>query len=147
MTELLSSLIFEAYVCFGNQRPDSGNFFEKMSAALLFQRLRSSGNAPVNVVLAPSSAHRLRIEKTMDDALSRIRRIDNRDIETSMRVGRSTEAGCIVVEYVAQIVRQRLADPTSLEARAFERIHPAKLRLIQDFDRGEFFSRKRKFGS
>jgi hypothetical protein len=146
LTELLGNLIFEAYVCFSRQQPRAEDLFSKMSAALFFQRLRAAGNEPVDVTLSPSSERREKaVVATTERAIERIRRTDRRAVKARVHTSQRTEPGSIVAEYVSQIVRARLSSPTSLDARAFERIHPTKLRLIQDFDRGEFFSRKRRF--
>jgi hypothetical protein len=146
--ELLPNLIFEAYVCFKKRQAGTSadDIYENLSTSLLFQRLRASGNRPVILSLAPAPQDRERtVSRILESCVARIKRLDRQDVTANLRVGKVTEPGCIVAEYVCAIVRQRLRFPRSVEARAFERIHPTKLRLIHDFDSGAFFSRKRPF--
>ena len=148
ITELLSDLIFEAYVCFAKRQAgiSADGVYNALSTNLLFQRLRASGSRPVTLSLAPALQDRARtVPRIVEDCVERIKRLDRHEVTTNLRKGKATEPGCIVVEYICAIVVQRLRFPDTVEARAFERIHPTKLRLIHDLDSGNFFSRKRPF--
>jgi pimeloyl-ACP methyl ester carboxylesterase len=148
IVELFADLIFEAYVCFGKR--ESGvtaeGVYTALSTSLLFQRLRACGSQPVTLSLAQTAQNREPIIfNILDSCVKRIKRVDRQDVTASLRVGKIDEAGCILAEYVSAIVLERLRSPDTLAARAFERIHPTKLRLMHDVDSGEFFSRKRPF--
>jgi pimeloyl-ACP methyl ester carboxylesterase len=142
----LGMWIFEAYVSFSKRGPLHESVYASMANDLLFQRLRGIGNQKVTLAVTPSAKHReLTISRALDEATQRIKRIDRRDISARLCIGEAAEAGGVVAEYVANIVMERLRSPESVGARDFERIHPAKLRLIYDRDRGEFFSRRHPF--
>lgn len=146
--ELMANLIFEAYVCFAKRQASTSadRVYERLSASLLFQRLRASGSRPVTLSLAPAPQDRERtVSRILESCVARIKQVDRQDVTANLRVGKATEPGCIVAKYVCAIVVQRLRLPQTIEARAFERIHPTKLRLIHDLDSGDFFSRKRPF--
>lgn len=147
LSEALARLIFEAYVCYRRPRQSgAGPTLYALSGSLLFPRLRSNAYEYTSLVLAPSSADRAEsLRSTAGRVVKRIKEIDRRDVHTDLIIGQPNDAGCIVAEYVANIVARRLTDPKSKEARAFDRIHPTKLRLIQDFDTGQFYTRKNVF--
>lgn len=146
--ELMANLIFEAYVCFAKRQAGTSidRDYERLSTSLLFQQMRASGSRPVTFTLAAVAQDRERtVSRILEGCGVRIKRLDRQDVAANLRVGRATEPGCIVAEHVCAVVGQRLRLPQSVEARAFERIHPAKLRLIHDLDSGDFFSRRRPF--
>jgi pimeloyl-ACP methyl ester carboxylesterase len=148
IVELSADLIFEAYVYFGKLESESAveSVFTSASTGLLFQRLRAGGSRPMTLSLAPAAQNREQtISNTLKNSLNRIKAVDRQDIMISLRAGKMNEAGCVIAEYVSAIVLERLRSPDSVGARAFERIHPTKVRLIHDLDTGEFFSRKRPF--
>ena len=149
IVEAIAGLIFEAYVCFTRiANSPQRQSYDEMTTALLFQRLRSGGHEPVILSLASGSRNSVKaLEHVVQVTAARIRRTDQREIEVTVRRGDATETGCLVAEWICEIVRRRLETPETLQARHFLRIHPTKLRLMQDFREKQFYSRRRPFGS
>ena len=146
--EVMPNLIFEAYVCFAKRQPgtSSDRDYERLSTSLLFQQLRASGSRPVTFTLAAAAQDReSTVSRILESCRARIKRVDRQNVAANLRTGRASESGCIVAEHVCAVVGRRLRFPQTVEARAFERIHPTKLRLIHDLDSGNFFSRRRVF--
>lgn len=149
LADLVANLIFEAYVCFGRRQPDVDDeaLYRKLTAKLLFQRLRAAGDRPLTLVLARSSGKRFdAVDLAVSESANHIKRADGHDVTAAVRAAERREPGAVVADYVSEVVLERLRFPGTIEARAFERIHPTKLRLMHDSDTGEFFSRKRPFG-
>jgi pimeloyl-ACP methyl ester carboxylesterase len=145
--DLVGELTFEAYVAW-SQVPRGAEEVISLLANLLFIRLRGTDRDSIEIALAePSATMKSAIVSAIELATSRIRRVDARTILGELKEAPAADAAGVVTQFIADVILTRLTEPGSPMARAFARIHPAKVRLINDFDRSEYFSRRRPLPS
>jgi len=143
--DLLGTLTFEAYVAF-SKAPASPEKLVALMTNLLYVRLRGAESDSVEIELAAESiSFESSLIKAVNAASQRVARTDSKPIIVGLKEESKSSPGGIAAQLVADIVLTRLATPQSPTARSFSRIHPAKVRLINDFDTGVYFSRRRPF--
>jgi hypothetical protein len=146
LIEAMLQLPFEAYVWYG--RSESGasddRLLNRLAGGLLRDRL--AANRARSLALSIDrhvEAHLPGVRTALAAAVRDIRRSDKRGVpDPTVGLADVTEPCIAVSRYVAGVVSQRLHAPTPLEVRAFERLHPSKIRLVHELGTRHFYDRR-----
>jgi len=145
LIEVLARLPFEAYAWFGTVR-DGGTrdgLFEDLAAGLLQDRLASERSRRFEILLDPRSGRLVELTSAVSRGVRDIRLSNKRGVEEpAVGVAGPMEPCTALAHYVSFIVRRRLEGHDPLEQRTFERLHPAKIRVIHELGAKRFFTRK-----
>lgn len=144
IAQLLRSLGFEAYV--GFTRRDAGDPATPASLleAIVFDRLRAYRGRTVIVNVDSSDAAHLEVlSSAARGSAARVRELHADAREPAVDSSETRSAAAIVARHVAAIVHERIAQGKT--ARAFNQIHPAKLRVIYELESGKYFTRHNPF--
>ena len=152
--ETLSSLIFEAYVCYaekGSFTSQTGqDAYECLFGRLMFERLRANKARRINIWL--SQLHQPHIENRQEIVNSHVQaitNIDNRGFQEqpTVELTNGPEYGlavahysCVIVQKYLEIVQKHLEATGTSERLDFERIRN-KVRVVHNFTTKEFFTR------
>jgi TIR domain len=149
--DALREILYLAYICFAERDVDKNvctaddNLYGKLYGRLIFERLRANKSQPNNVWLAKKGVHRLDMIRQITAAqAAEIARRDRVGVVNgpSVSIASVNELCFSVCDYTVGVVHERLTDPNSLRARDFEKIR-SKVRVIHNFDTGEFYTRKK----
>lgn len=147
--ETLSSLIFEAYVCYAEKgfitSQTGQDAYECLFGRLMFERLRANKARRINIWL--SQLHQPHIEnrqKIVSSHVQAITNIDNRGFreQPTVELTKGPEYGLAVAHYSCAIVQKHLEATGTSERLDFERIRN-KVRVVHNFTTGEFFTKKK----
>lgn len=149
IAEGLATMPWDGYVSLGPAalfagRPDEDVVVELLRG-VLWDRLRGFAERPVRVVLGPrlgphvqgvsEAATRYRRELTATDGVSVVG-------ASTIAVATPGNAAAEVAAFLGELCGARAAAPTSVEAEAFLRVYPNKVRLIHDLGRRRHYSRR-----
>ncbi len=149
--ETLSSLIFEAYVCYAEKDSFTSqtdqDVYECLFGRLMYERLRANKARRINIWL--SQLHQPHIENRQKIVSSCVQSITNSDgrgflEQPTVELTSGPEGGLAVAHYSCVIVQKYLKylETTGTQERLdFERIRN-KVRVVHNFTTDEFFTRK-----
>ena len=149
--ETLSSLIFEAYICYAEKDSFTSqtdqDVYECLFGRLMYERLRANKARRINIWL--SQLHQPHIENRQKIVSSCVQSITNSDgrgflEQPTVELTSGPEDGLAVAHYSCVIVQKYLKylETTGTQGRLdFERIRN-KVRVVHNFTTDEFFTRK-----
>ena len=159
--ETLSSLLFEAYVCYAKESSfpsqTGQDAYECLFGRLIYERLRANKSRRINIWLSP--LNQLHIEDRQKIVNSCVQTITNRDNkgfreQPAVKLTSGPEDGLAVAHYSCVIVQKYLKylETTGTQERlGFERIGTQerldferirnKVRVVHNFITNEFFTR------
>ena len=146
--ETLSSLLFEAYVCYAEESSfpsqTSQDAYECLFGRLIYERLRANKPRRINIWL--SQLHQPHIENRQKIVNSCVQSITNSDNsgfreQPTIELTNGPEYGLAVAHYSCAIVQKYLEAAGTSGRLDFERIRN-KVRVVHNFTTNEFFTRK-----
>ena len=146
--ETLSSLLFEAYVCYAEESSfplqTDQDAYECLFGRLIYERLRANKSQRINIWL--SQLHQLHVEdrqKIVNSCVQAIANSDNKGFreQPAVKLTNGPEYGMAVAHYSCVIVQKYLETAGAQERLDFERIRN-KVRVVHNFTTNEFFTRK-----
>jgi predicted phosphodiesterase len=150
--DVLSSTIFEGYVCFARQSPGSGvereAVFDRLTQRLFYDRLRDNRTQTVRILVGSDLGQRREpIGRIVAATVKRIQREEPGSFvqPAQLPLAARDDLRAAAAEYLCEIARTRLEAPASVEARAFGRLYPAKIRVIYDLGTDTYYHRRHPF--
>jgi pimeloyl-ACP methyl ester carboxylesterase len=146
IARLLGSLGFESYVGFARRDTGAQATQKALLDGVVFDRLRGYRTRTVVVHLRPDVDDQLifaSLKRAVVDNAARVRELHDDGRTPEFEETNARAIGAMVAEHVAAIVRERLERGKA--ATDFNRIHPAKLRVIYELETGEYFTRHNPF--
>ncbi|MEP7306841.1 MAG: hypothetical protein ABJA98_15105 [Acidobacteriota bacterium] len=145
----LAVLPWDGYVSFADSRFFASKGDDEtvlmLLEGILFDRIRSLFDAPVEVVLSPRLAQFWQgVSEAAAGYRQKIKTLDKVTLvgTSTVRVGERNNAAVEVANYLGGLTGARLADPSADNSRGFLRIYPNKLRLIHDVQAHAHYSRR-----
>lgn len=165
--DLIAKLPFEAYIYYKHKSadfcPSDGfDWYDKLFGKLMYDRLQKHKKSPVSIYFEQHgksfNTREQELEKVIQRLVHEIKSKDPDDFP-SFPVVKSAEKreSCLsVADYVAAVFKdyenalkkggeaQTQGNPSSWQARHFSMLRP-KIRVIHNYETGEFFTRKNPF--
>lgn len=147
--ENMRGLLFEAYICSANKKflgstaTEETENFDRLLGRLMYERLRANRSRPIRIWLAQKHKHYAeRVQAVISSQILTISQNDRVRLSAEPVVDSSPSGDLCssVADYVCHLVLKRVKNPSSLEARDFEKIR-SKVRVVHKFDTDEFFTR------
>jgi hypothetical protein len=149
LIDVLARLPFEAHVWYGS--PGEGragnDLFKDIAGGLLQDRLASERSRRFQILLDRRSESRAEVlKKAVRRSIRDIRRSNKRGVEEpTVGMADPMEPCIALAHYVCFVVRRRFEGRDPLDKRAFERLHPAKIRAIHEIGTKRYFTDKDPF--
>jgi hypothetical protein len=143
--ELLAVLSFEAYAYYAPAAVAGGATLAAVFEPLLADRMTNDRSRRFAIAVDRGlQDQQAALDDLVTKAVARLNREDPRGVAgAEVTQAAAGEPGISIAGYVAAILRKKLEGGTDLEQRAFERLHPQKIRLIHEIGSARFFSRRR----
>ena len=146
--ETLSSLIFEAYICYAEESSFTSQTgqgaHECLFGRLMYERLGANKSQRINIWLSQlHQPHIENIQQIVNSCVPAITNSDNRRFreQPTVELTNGPEYGLAVAHYSCAIVQKHLEATGTSERLDFEKIRN-KIRVVHNFTTGEFFTRK-----
>lgn len=149
LIDVLARLPFEAHVWYGS--PGEGragdDLFKDIAGGLLQDRLASERSRRFEILLDRRCESRAEVlKKAVRRSIRDIRRSNKRGVEEpTVGMADPMEPCIALAHYVCFVVRRRFEALDPLDKRAFERLHPAKIRVIHEIGTKRYSTDKDPF--
>jgi hypothetical protein len=142
--DVLTRLSFEAFVWLVRGDTDDRRLAE-LATGLLKDRLAANRATPLRIQVDPrTEGHVTVVRAAVATAILAIGREQKRTAAApSVDVAERAEPCIGVADYAAAVVAHRLTTTLPRDVRAFERLHPSKIRVIHELGTRDFFDRRR----
>jgi hypothetical protein len=141
--DLLTRLTFEAYAYFAPKTTGGSSddeLFARISSRLLSDRFTNERKRRFELWLDRRLEARLpRASAIVERAVASLNKEGRGVAGASIALAAPQEPAIAVANYVCEIAHRKIEGGTELEQRAFERLHPRKIRLIHELGTNRFF--------